>query len=277
MSQDYTTNRKQRRAARGNRNRPVLVASSENATTPDREDAPRAAAKVAATTPAPAEPTAASSSTSPSRLRRLHGFFSTLGKSEQKSTQDKSADIAQARIARATRTKVGATGKTTAVKADKDMETDKSSNTKAAPTRTTSQPVTNRPASAFKTRYIFGMVVYLIAAQLIGAFETNLFQTYKMDSVLLQFPFFGGQATIRTSTVVYLAVLIIILVLLARFDLLPRSLSSLSNTPASSGRQSNSSDSSGSRKLPSVRQGVQGADDDLYQQYRANQRREKKK
>ena len=45
-----------------------------------------------------------------------------------------------------------------------------------------------------------------------------------MQRSVAQFPLFGGQIIIRTSTLVFLVVLIIIPILLVRFNLLPRSI-----------------------------------------------------
>ena len=61
-------------------------------------------------------------------------------------------------------------------------------------------------------------------------FETSFFQANHLDSVLTQFNLFGGLIVIRTSTVAFLATLVIILVVLARLDLIPRSFSALSGS-----------------------------------------------
>lgn len=281
MSQEYTTSRKQRRA---NRNRPVLVTSAEanglSETDTDSSTAQETSTTVATETPATIDnqpdPIAIPASPAPGqRPRRLPGFFSTVGKSDETAKEEK-AEIAQARIARATRSKVasGSTSKVAAVASDKaEQATATGQPVEKATARPASRP-TGRPNSTFKTRYIFGMVIYLIVAQFVGVFITGLFKGAKIDTVLLNFVAFGGHIVISTSTVVYLAILVILLVVLARFDLLPRSLGAMSGTQASRSSASNSSTGE-SRKLPTTRQGVQGADDDLYQQYRSNQRKKK--
>jgi hypothetical protein len=291
MSQEYTNSRKQRRASRANRNRPVLVTSTEtnestqaNGNTATEQPSAAIATETPLTTDSQPEtktaPTTATAPAPASRARRLPGFFSTVGKKEEGIQEDKTS-IAQARIARATRAKgiTGTTNKVEAVTPESTEKSDKRATTTQSTEKTTSRPTsrnsTNRPTT-FKTRYIIGMVVYLLAAQLIGELITSTFTAYKIDSVLLQFPLFGSVAVIRTSTLIYLAILIILLAVLARFDLLPRSLGAMTNTQTGRSSSSNSSSNkSESRKLPTVRQGVQGADDDLYQQYRANQRKRK--
>lgn len=266
MSQDYNSisSRKQRRAARANRNRPTLVTSAEQA----EEQGQEATTSVAVSEPvveaeAPVVPTPAPTP----RSRRLPNFFSTVGKNEQKEEQEN--DAAQARIARATR-KATPTAKTSVVKPERVEKLEKAKPIEEKP-RPASRPTTSGRPGTFKTRYIFGMVIYLLVAQVAGVLITGLFQSNKIDSVLTTFNLFGGQVVIRTSTLVYLALLVIILVLLARFDLLPRSLASATNPPASKPRQS--SETLVSNKLPQERSGVQGADDALYREYRANRRK----
>jgi hypothetical protein len=290
MSQEYTNSRKQRRASRANRNRPVLVTSTEtnestqvDGNTPTEQPSAAIATETPLTTGSQPEtktaPATATTLAPGQRTRRLPGFFSTVGKKEE-SAQEEKTSIAQARIARATRAKgiTSTTGKVEAVTPEKTEKNDKRATATQSSEKTTPKPTsrnpTNRPTT-FKTRYIIGMVIYLLAAQLIGALITSTFTAYKIDSVLLRFPLFGSVAVIRTSTLIYLAILIILLAVLARFDLLPRSLGAMSNTQTGRSSSSNSSNKSESRKLPTVRQGVQGADDDLYQQYRANQRKKK--
>lgn len=279
MSQDYTSSRKQRRA---NRNRPVLVTSTEanGLSEVDSDTTQDTSSTVATETPTNTdkqpEPIAIPASPAPGqRPRRLPGFFSTIGKSDETVKEEK-AEIAQARIARATRSKTanGNTSKVAAVTPDKAKQTTETSQpTEKAIPRPASR-LTGRPNSTFKTRYIFGMVIYLLVAQFVGVFITGLFQGAKIDSILLTFALFGGNVVIRTSTLVYLAILIVLLILLARFDLLPRSLGAMAGTQPNRSRTSSSSNGE-SRKLPTTRQGVQGADDNLYQQYRSNQRKKK--
>jgi uncharacterized protein YecT (DUF1311 family) len=75
--------------------------------------------------------------------------------------------------------------------------------------------------------------------------------------------------------------LIILLVVLARFDLIPRSLGAMSGQQSSRSGQSSSQSENTKDSQPTIKQGVKGADDDLYQEYREQQRylqkRERKK
>ncbi len=282
MSQDYNTpsSRKQRRSARGNRSRPVLItpanslASTEGASEPAQSSVATSAIVVE-----PAVSPASVVAPSAPKGRRLPSFFSTLGRGSQEVSKDKQeSDIAQARIARATRGKP-ATTKTAAVAAEvakKDAASEHAAETKAAPSLFRSS---SRSTGGFKTRYIIGMAIYLLVAQFVGYGVTGLFAANKIDTVLAQFVLFGGNVIIKTSTLVYLAVLIILLVVLARFDFLPRSFSAATNSSANKGGASRNSGANGSsddaKAQPTLRQGVQGADDDLYREYRVNQRRKK--
>ena len=258
-----------RRSARVSRNRPMLVTSIENEaneqngqiedeTNPTLEDS---LAEVEAQNPEIA-PT----------KRRLPNFFSTVGK--RAPTESQETDAAQARLARATRGKLSPARSSTSAEQKTEVTREK------GPARAT-QPA--RPTGGFKTRYLIGMGAYLLGANLIGVTVTNFFQTNHLDSILTSFNLFGAPIVVRTSTLVYLATLVILLVLLARFDLIPRNFSAMTGqTPSqsrsrggSSNTNRNSSENTRSA-LPTMKQGVKGADDDLYQEYRTNQRRRKK-
>lgn len=259
-----------RRSARVPRNRPVLVTSTESEgneqneqfgedTSPTLEES---LAEVQAQNPAVA----------PSK-RRLPNFFSTVGK-RAPAPASQETDAAQARLARATRGKVSPTRSSTSSEQKSEVTREKE------PARTT-QPA--RPASAFKTRYLIGMGIYLLGANFIGVFVTSFFQSNHLDSILTTFNLFGGVIVVRTSTLAYLAILVILLVLLARFDLIPRNFSAMTGMSSSqSSRRGGSSNtnrnsSENARNTPpAMKQGVKGADDDLYQEYRSNQRRRKK-
>lgn len=275
MSQEYNDTSKRSRRARSQRNRPVLVTTTTEEQA--EELAPRADTLVAETEPQ-AEATPA-----PKESRRrlsMPSFFSTVGKSaDEQESDEKEVDVAQARLARATRGKgTVPSGKTSAAK-NKEQDTpaeEKRPERPAAPARPA------RPQSAFKTKYIIGIGVYLLAANFVGPFEMVFLRNMHADNVLTKFNLFGGTVAISTSTLLFLATLVIILVVLAKLDLIPRNLAALAGTPppSRSGQsQSKSGNSSpGVRNIPpAMRQGVKGADDHLYQEYRANQRREKRK
>src|SRR5689334_21123547 len=94
------------------------------------------------------------------KTRRLPGFFSTIGKNDQDS-KAKEVEVAQARLARATRKKIAQPEKATETPA-------KAVEKKTARPATSSSKAPQRPTSAFKTRYIIGFALYLIGANFIG-------------------------------------------------------------------------------------------------------------
>ncbi len=247
-----------RRSARAGRNRPMLITSQEGEGIEE--------ASIEETSPT-LEPGVEAENTPPTK-RRMPAFFSTIGKRTH-SEEAQEVDQAQARIARATR------GKATSTKTASEDTKDQKPAVKKEPAR-------NRPASPFKTKYLIGIGIYLLAANFIGIFETNIMRAYHLDFVLTQFVLFGGKVIISTSTVVFLATLVIILVALARFDLIPRNFSALMGGQTAQqnkrGTSSNQGTAEGNRtNPPNIKQGVKGANDDLYQEYRSNQKRAKKK
>src|SRR5205085_2794509 len=128
-----------------------------------------------------------------------------------------------------------------------------------------------RPSSGFKMRYILGLVIYLLGAQLIGAYETTFLNANHLDNLLFSI----GPVAIRTSTLVFLATLVILLIVLARFDLIPRNLGAMMGQPTPSrkaGPAPSGTDESVKTATPTMKQGVKGADDDLYQEYREQRR-----
>jgi hypothetical protein len=271
MSQEYNdTIKKPKRTPRSQRNRPVLVTANDTANNNELSEQP--ASEETTTSTQVAEPEQADQPRT--RGRRLPGFFSTVGKKEEESTEKETA--VKARLARATRGKTTEQSNTSK-QADKE---EKSSSSKPA------QPASRqpaRPSGPFKTRHIVGIAIYLLVANFVGLYETQFLNEYHLNQTLAKFPLFGGTVIVQTSTLAFLATLIIILVLLARFDLIPRSLGALSGTPASSSRSSANSNrggdtTAGARQIPPpMKQGVKGEHDDLYQEYRASQRRSKKR
>jgi len=189
-------------------------------------------------------------------------FFSSASKTEQLSDQPKADPIA-ARLTRALRGK--------GAEAPKGQEPVKEKKT-ASPTRASASAPT-RPKSGFKMKYIWGMMIYLLVADFLGVWITNAMQAQGLDAVVFQVSTFQA----KRSTLVFLALLIIILIVMARFDLIPRSLGA-----AMTGSSSQRKDAprSGSKTAtfeskeaqPTIKQGVQGANDDLYREYRENQR-----
>ena len=272
MSQDYSNSKRARRAARSQRNKPILVTTTDNevgniederstiGTATQTIDEPN---PLVVPAPEPVEQPA----------RRLPRFFSNVKKSEEDTDQKeaKEAEVVQARLARATRGKAG-----TEVSPSKAVTVE---GKKATPA-TSARPAPAKPQGMFKTRYIIGMGVYLIAADFLGLYVQKLLVSLGMEKELVPpITLFGGKFHIMTSTIVFLALLVIILVLLARFDLIPRSLGGTSSARGRLGQpqtRGNGTTTQGERVIPpTTRQGVKGADDTLYQQYRNNQRKKK--
>lgn len=262
--QEKATQYKRSRSA--GKNRPVLVnPSSNDQITEELSETAQQVEEVASTT-----------TVEDTRPRRLPKFFSSVGKSEKAVTAE--ADPAAARIARATRSTGSTSASNRTVKESKPAEsksnahkvsTNKATPAKAAP-----------PRSGFKTKYLYGMVIYVLVAMFVGQYERVFLVTNHLDKVLFQI----GSFAVTTSTALYLLTLILLLVILARFDLIPRSLGAMSNQPTSQrGKPGQSSSGSEDAKTPppTMKQGVKGADDDLYQEYREQQRyiqrRERKK
>ncbi len=283
--------RRSYKRANRTKNRPVLVASTEQdaMVSPQQEDTAGATSTTStfdsavAVEAQPATRTSTTSTEKPAGTsRRLPGFFSTVGKKAQDETETgtEKAEIAQARIARATRGKAPAKSSATTEITAKEPEA--KTETKPEPKKAPARPPAR--TGGFKTRYLFGMVLYLLAANFIGVIITNAFASGGIDHLLTSFNLFGGTIQIRTSTLAYLALLVLLLVVLAYFDLIPRSFSAMSgqNPPAKRGTSSSKQNTSNNNVLvrntpPTMRQGVKGADDDLYEDYRYNQRHSKKK
>ncbi len=275
MSQEYSSSKRTRRTARSQRNKPVLV-TSLNEETENSEIENSSVSTATINEPKPLVVPTSEPLEKPAR--KLPGFFSTVKKSEQDTTpkETKEAEVAQARLARATRSKapVEAIGTVPA-------KTSKTSGVEGKSTTPTpaAKPTTTKPPSLFKTRYIIGMGVYLIAADFLGLYEQRFLSYLGLEKQLTQFNLFGGVLHVNTSTIVFLASLVIILVLLARFDLIPRSLGGAQRRASQAQTKKTSTTTTvGERVIPpTVRQGVKGTDDTLYQQYRTSQRRQKKR
>src|SRR5581483_11421578 len=242
--------------ARNQRNRPRLVTEqTEGADTatlaPDTE---KLAVDIPETSAA-AEPVAAPKS------RRLPGFFSTVGKSDQEN-KAKEVDVAQARLARATRGKITPPEKAASAK---------KTETKTTRATTSASKTPARPTSPFKTRYILGMAIYLIGASYIGGLEQAFLANAGLERLLTTLNLFGASIPIKVSTLLFLATLVIVLVILAKLDLIPRSLTGMSGTPAPT--PAVKPRTKAREQAPSV----VTSGDKLYQEYKASQRREKKR
>ena len=252
-----------KRGSRAGRNRPVLV--TPNADSEVTQDQP--AEEISDATQPVAEVATTTTDEAP-RPRRLPKFFSSVARNEQQ--QAITANPEAARIARATRS-----ANSRPAKESKAEESSALAQTSADQAPAKAAPATSsrpRPASAFKMRYLFGILLYLILAELIGGFERSLLIANKLDKLLFQI----GPLAVNTSTLAFLVTLIVILVVLARLDLVPRSLAALSGQPTPQrrpGQSQNTSNSTGVKTPPpAMKQGVKGEDDDLYQEYREQQR-----
>lgn len=254
-----------KRSRSGGRNRPVLVSPSSNdKITEELKETPQQVEEVASTVTVEDTPP-----------RRLPKFFSSVGKNEKEVTAE--ADPAAARIARATRNTGSTSASTRTIKESKPAES-KSNATKVSTNKAT--PVKAAPSrGGFKTRYLYGMAIYVLVAMFFGQTERAFLITNHLEKTLFQI----GSFAVTASTALYLLTLILLLIILARFDLIPRSLGAMGGQPTS--QRGRTGQSSGSEEAktppPTMRQGVKGADDDLYQEYREQQRyiqrRERKK
>jgi hypothetical protein len=256
-----------KRSNRAGRNRPVLVSSTSNDQVP--MDQPVVETSDATLPVAEDSPT---TKVEDARPRRLPKFFSSVGKDTKEQTEE--ADPRVARIARATRGSGVSPASNRTIEESKATEP-KSSPGKAASTKTTARAATTatpqRPGG-FKMRYLLGMLLYLLLAEVIGGFEKNLLVSNHLDKLLFQL----GPLAITTSTALFLLTLLILLLILARLDLVPRNLGALmGQSTAQRGRSGQSQNTSGSEakgSQPTMKQGVKGEDDDLYQEYREQQR-----
>jgi hypothetical protein len=256
-----------RRANRNGRNRPVLVTVDDTdqvSATPAPEDTINGA---------PTQTPIPTITEETPTVKSRPSFFSTIGIGKKEQTPDAAA----ARLARATRNKgmISGTKEVKEVRETKKPEP-KAVAKSAAPisTRSGSAGVPPRKVGGFKMRHMIGIALYLLVADVAGAFEKGLLG--KSDKLLFNI----GPLAISTSTVLFLLTLVILLIVLARFDLVPRSLTPRApvtankGQPANKGQSQNSSnkDDGAARNTPNMKQGVKGAHDDLYQEYRETQR-----
>jgi hypothetical protein len=193
----------------------------------------------------------------PGRKRRP-GFFASIGKS-QKETGEQKTDAQTARMARAMR------GKST------DTQGREQSKEKKAVAASGRAGATSVRRSGFKMRYIMGMLAYLLIADFLGVWITQWMVANKLDGLV----FTIGSLRATRSNLVFLALLVVILIVMARLDLIPRSLRAMSEPSAppkasASGGKASAFETKAAR--PTMKQGVRGAHDDLYQEYRTNQR-----
>ncbi len=266
MSQEYsTTPSKKIRRTRSQRNRPVLVTDEENKTL--AQTSPAVDTTAVETPPAVEEDPVEVVAETPKRQSRLPNFFSRVDKSEQE-TNPNQEDVVQARLARATRKQAG---NNAAAVAKEETATSDGKVTKARATQ---------PPKLFKSRHFLGFAIYLLGAEFLLPYETNALAKLGLNKPLFTLPLFGATATVSTSFLFNIFTLILLLYILVKMDLLPSSLagSGAAQRNAKATQSRNNQQEPGVKQTPpSTRQGVQGTDDDLYQEYRANQRRDKKR
>jgi hypothetical protein len=199
--------------------------------------------------------------------RKRPGFFSTLGGKKEEAI---STDATAARLARATRNKAAAPAKKETNEAQTTKKPQPQAVTKSAPARTGGKTAPRR--GGFKPRHMIGILLYLIVADFVGVLEKSWLG--KADKLLFSL----GPLPIYTSTVLFLLTLVILLIVLARLDLVPRSLTPSPRQPATTGKGPSQQNkdvpggSDASKNAPGMKQGVKGSNDDLYQEYRETQR-----
>ncbi len=190
-------------------------------------------------------------------------FFSSVDKTDQISDQPKADPIA-ARLARALRGKNA--------DAPKEKETSKEKKGVPAPAKASSSAASTRPKSNFKMKYIWGMAGYLLIADFLGVGIQSWMQSQHLDAQV----FAIGTFEAKRSTLIFLTLLIIILIVMARLDWIPRSLGAATGTSTSrkdapkAGSKAPTFETKEAR--PTIKQGIKGADDELYREYRENQR-----
>ena len=246
-----------KRSHRAN-NRPILVTDQGGA----GNDEPQAVEEEMQ----PEVPVALQTS-EPAEKKHRPAFFLNIGRADKNADQPQ-ADPKAARMARAMR------GRSAETAPEKEQAKEKKV-TPAASGASRAGAAPTRPRSGFKMRYILGMVAYLLIADFLGVWITNWMVANKLDALV----FTIGPFRAERSTLIFLALLVIILVVMAKLDLIPRSLSAMSGgTPAprkgpgAPPAKAATSTFETKTPQPTMKQGVKGKDDALYQEYRENQR-----
>ncbi len=251
-----------KRSNRSGRSRPVLVTGNtpgDSAQEATQEDAINRAPIQIITEEAPeAAP-----------VKKRPGFFSTIGKKEEETT-----DAAAARLARATRNKTTAPVKKESKEVSGTKKPAPQTIAKSAPTRAGAKAAPAPRRGGFKPRHLIGILAYLLVADVVGIYEKSWLVSAHAEKLLFNL----GPLPIYVSTVLFLLTLVILLIVLARFDLVPRSLTPSSRQPVTTGKgqsqnnKNSDTNSDGPQNTPNMKQGVKGANDDLYQEYRETQR-----
>jgi hypothetical protein len=260
-AQGKPTNSK--RSNRSGRNRPVLVTG--DTTDQLSGDSVQEDTQKDAINHAPMQ-TAIEEAPEAAPVKKRPGFFSTIGRKEE------TADAAAARLARATRNKAAAPVKKESGEVRETRKPEPQAVAKSAPARAGGRAAPAPRRGGFKPRHLIGILLYLIVADVVGVYEKAWLG--KADKLLFSL----GPLPIYISTLLFLLTLVVLLIVLARFDLVPRSLTPASRQPAATNKgqgqnnRQSDTDSDGSQNAPGMKQGVKGANDDLYQEYRETQR-----
>ena len=266
MSQDYTSVTKRRRARRNN-SRPVLVTDTlQNENTPAESST-----EILVAEPEPAEEVTATEPAATKRPIRLPRFFSKVERGEEENAASEEA-VVQARLARAQRGNKQAAATTTESEAEEPKKASR-------PAATAQQ----RPPSMFKTRHIIGFGVYLLAAEFVLPYERNLSLALHLDSPtqpLTTLNLGSLHIPVFAWTLLNIITLVVLLYLPTGSHYAPnRKLLAPHRAALGNPRGTAAGQNAPVEKVapPTMRQGVQGESDDLYQAYRLNQRRDKKR
>ncbi|GCF07486.1 hypothetical protein [Dictyobacter arantiisoli] len=259
MSQEYKTAAR-RTHRRVPHNRPVLVTGTETQEEvallePQTEDLTRDTGTLA-------EPEIGITPVKSSRRSlSLPKFFSKVEKSEVEESTDEDK-VVEARMARA---KKSLNGKNATTKENDPVASSKP----AARAQTPAKP------RLFKTRHIIGMVVYLFGANLVLPYERTLTIGMNIEKNLFTIP--GINLPVSTSFLLNIITLIVLLYVLVALDFLPNG-KQIGNAQVNSRNNNKSVNANTSvPKAPqaTIRQGVKGEHDNLYQSYRTNQRKKR--
>lgn len=261
MSQEYNTIAKRPRRTRTPRNRPVLVTgneATEETVPPTTEDLAFDTDSGANNSEAAIAPVA--TTRSPLRLPK---FFSKV-EHDKEDVPSNTDGIVEARMARA---KKSLNGKAATTAIDDETEVSAKPVAKAKPTAPPKKP------QLFKSRHIIGMVLYLFGANLLLPYEATFIKSANLEKNLYTIP--GINLVLTTSLVLNIITLVVFLYLLVAFDLLPNGKKLSANQPQQkNGTKTNSVQYVQARTpQPTIRQGVKGDSDDIYQSYRSKQRK----
>lgn len=256
-----------RRSNRSGRNRPVLVTGDTTDQLSGDATQENGTNGISTQADMDAQMDAINQTVEEPPVKKRPGFFSTLGGKKEETT-----DAAAARLARATRNKAATPAKKETNEGKPAKKPEPLSVAKSTPSRTGGRAAPAPRRGGFKPRHLIGILLYLIVADVVGVYEKAWLG--KADKLLFSL----GPLPIYTSTILFLLTLVILLIVLARFDLVPRSLTPASRQSTTGGRGPSQQNkdvpdgSNASKNAPGMKQGVKGTNDDLYQEYRETQR-----